>query len=310
MKNVEVVILSGFLGSGKTTLLQNLLDQEKKHDRKYAVVMNEIGNVSIDSDILSDGTRIEEIVNGCICCTNKSQLEKAILTLTLMEQPDVIYIESSGIAHPMEIYDTCLSPVIAENIFVKSIMTVLDGPLWLNQKRLSLKIRKLLEEQVRYADQILINKMDLLNNLEYEKLLTEVNGLNPLAVKKMTTYSKISLEDIAHREEKVTVAHEQLHVENHLHVSSLTYLFEEPINRGAFMEWLNEIPSSIYRIKGFLRFDNEPDYTYLFQYAYGVPYFIESEINFSMNLVMIGENLNKETCIKQLNGLRHSAKKI
>lgn len=303
MKTVEVVILSGFLGSGKTTLLQNLLDQEKKEDRKFSVVMNEIGNVSIDSDILNDETRIEEIVNGCICCTNKTQLEKAILTLVLMEQPDIIYIESSGIAHPMEVYDTCLSPVIAKNILVKSIITVLDGPLWLNKEKMSLKIRKLLEEQVRYADQILINKVDLMSSHEYEQLLVEIDQRNPLALKHLTTLSRLALEDIKYRENKIQGTHEQLHVENHLHVSSLTYLFEEPINREFFMKWLKHVPSTIHRIKGFLRFKDEPDYTYLIQYAFGMPYFIESDITFPMNLVMIGENLDKATCIKQLDEL-------
>lgn len=302
-KTVEIVILSGFLGSGKTTLLQNLLDQEKEKDRKFAVVMNEIGKVSIDSDILSDGTRIEEIVNGCICCTSKTQLEMAILTLALTEQPDIIYIESSGIAHPMEVYDACLSPVIQINILVKSIITVLDGPLWLNQDKMSLKIRKLLEEQVRYADQILVNKVDLMSGREYEQLLVEIDQRNPLALKHMTTFSRIALEDIKYRENKIQGAHEQLHVENHLHVSSLTYLFEEPIDRELFMKWLKHIPSTIHRMKGFLRFKDEPDYTYLIQYAFGVPYFIESDINFPMNLVVIGENLDKATCNQQLDEL-------
>ena len=309
MKTVEVVILSGFLGSGKTTLLQNLLDQEKEKGRKFAVVMNEIGNVSIDSDILNEETRIEEIVNGCICCTNKTQLEKAILTLVMMDQPDIIYIESSGIAHPMEVYDTCLSPVIT-NILVKSIITVLDGPLWVNQEKMSLKIRKLLKEQIRYADQILINKVDLMSGREYEQLIVEIGQQNPLALKHMTTFSRIALEDIKYREDKIQGAHEQLHVENHLHVSSLTYLFEEPINRESFMNWLKQVPSTIHRIKGFLRFKDEPNYTYLIQYAFGVPYFIESDINFSMNLVIIGENLDKAIYIKQLDELTYKNLKI
>ena len=111
-----------------------------------------------------------------------------------MVQADIIYIESSGIAHPMD--DTRLSTVISKNILVESIITVIDGSLWSNQYKLSLKIRKLLEEQVRYADQILFNKVDFLSNVEYEKVLNETNELNPLAVKKMTTYSRISLEDI------------------------------------------------------------------------------------------------------------------
>ena len=75
MEKVEVFILSGFLGSGKTTLLQNILTQEKELGRNVAVVMNELGQVSIDSNAVSENTPLKELLNGCVCCTIQGQLE-------------------------------------------------------------------------------------------------------------------------------------------------------------------------------------------------------------------------------------------
>ncbi|MFJ7368879.1 CobW family GTP-binding protein [Lysinibacillus sp. NPDC098008] len=304
LDKVEIVILSGFLGSGKTTLLQNLLVQERQRNRKVAVLMNEIGQVSIDRNLLNDHTPIEEIINGCICCTSKTQLENALLTLYVQEKPDVIYIEGSGIAHPMEIYDACLLPVIAQNIIVKSIITVVDGNIWSRKNKLSLRIQKLLEEQIRYADQIVINKVDLLTSGQYNQIVGDTKQLNSHAIQHMTTFSRLNVEDIIHRDHPISsVGHDKLHVTEHLHVSSLTYTFDKPINRNLFMEWLEQLPVSVYRIKGFLKFVDDVNSIALFQYAFGVPFFYREEVNLPLNLVMIGENLAKDLLKEQLNQL-------
>ncbi|WP_341302175.1 GTP-binding protein [Lysinibacillus sp. FSL H8-0500] len=303
LDKIEIVILSGFLGSGKTTLLQNLLAQEQQRNRKVAVLMNEIGQVSIDRNLLNDHTPLEEIINGCICCTSKTQLENALLTLYVQEKPDVIYIEGSGIAHPMEIYDACLSPVIAQNIIVKSIITVVDGNIWSGKHTLSLRIQKLLEEQIRYADQIVINKVDLLTSGQYNQIVEDTKQLNPHAMQHMTTFSRLNVVDIINRDQKSLLSHEKLHVTEHLHVSSLTYTFDKPINRDLFIKWLEQLPVSVYRIKGFLKFLDDVNSIALFQYAFGVPFFYREEMNLPLNLVIIGENLAKDLLKEQLNQL-------
>ena len=75
MKQVEIYILSGFLGAGKTTLLQKALEEEQRNGRTAAVVMNEIGQASVDSDAVPNGTPLKELLNGCVCCTLSNKLE-------------------------------------------------------------------------------------------------------------------------------------------------------------------------------------------------------------------------------------------
>lgn len=105
MKKINISILGGFLGSGKTTLLQNILKEEKKRNRKVAVLLNEIGEHSVDTDIIGTKIPLKELLNGCICCTLKNELEIQLLSLYQQHQPDVIYIETTGVAHPLEVLD-------------------------------------------------------------------------------------------------------------------------------------------------------------------------------------------------------------
>ena len=111
MGKAEVYLLSGFLGSGKTTLLKHLLQQEKRIDRKVAVLMNELGRVSIDSDAVAEDVPLKELLDGCICCTIQDQLESQIQGLLTEAKPEVIYIEATGAAHPVEVLDGVASPL-------------------------------------------------------------------------------------------------------------------------------------------------------------------------------------------------------
>ena len=109
MDKTEVYLLSGFLGSGKTTLLKNLLQEEKLARRKVAVLMNELGNVSIDSDAVDEDIPLKELLDGCICCTIQDKLEAQLQGLLVESKPEVIYIEATGAAHPVEVLDAVVS---------------------------------------------------------------------------------------------------------------------------------------------------------------------------------------------------------
>lgn len=121
MKKVEIIILSGFLGSGKTTFLQKILAKEQQAERKVGVIMNEVGKVSIDSDSVPKETPLKELLNGCVCCTLSGEFEIQIAVLLREYDLDVIYIETTGVAHPIEVLDTCLSPLLAEKLKIRSI---------------------------------------------------------------------------------------------------------------------------------------------------------------------------------------------
>ncbi len=293
-KHVEIYILAGFLGSGKSTLLKKLLLEEKEKGRKVAVLMNELGDYLVDSGIIGTDIALREILNGCICCTMKDEVEIQLLMLYQQEQPDVIYIEATGVAHPIEILDACLSPVIAPHVQVKSITSVVDSKRWLDRARLNNQLQKLLEEQVRHGDHILLNKADCVAEEELAVIQNEIKEINPRAKLSITTFADVSLSKFRFsREEKDHQNKENMHVHHHLHIQTMTYSFLEKIQREDFENWLKTLSPSIFRVKGFVRFKEDPR-THLIQYSYGLPYIFAQSIKFPTNIVLIGANMNKE----------------
>ncbi|MET1032439.1 CobW family GTP-binding protein, partial [Domibacillus tundrae] len=174
----ELYIIGGFLGSGKTTLLLQLLEQEKKAGRKVAVLMNEIGAMSVDSALLGEDTAVRDMLNGCICCTIKDEIEVELLTLYKDHRPDVIYIETTGAAHPMEVLDACMSPVIAMQIDVKGILTLVDCARWMERNRLPIAHRKLMEDQARWSDVVALTKTDLVTEEALAEIKQDIRSLN------------------------------------------------------------------------------------------------------------------------------------
>lgn len=105
MKSVPILILSGFLGSGKTTLLTRMLNDDLRKGIKPAVIMNEIGDVNLDGQLVGMGVPMSEMLSGCICCTIRGDLAMEIRRLIDEANPDHILIEASGVANPIEILD-------------------------------------------------------------------------------------------------------------------------------------------------------------------------------------------------------------
>lgn len=310
MKKVEVYILAGFLGSGKTSLLQNLLEQEKRLNRNVAVLMNEFGEFSVDSNLVGDKTPLKELLKGCICCTMKDEVEIQLLSLYQEHKPDVIYIETTGIAHPIEVLDACLSPLIAPYIEMNSIVTVVDVNRWNDRQHLNNKIKKLLEEQVQYSDNILLNKMDLISETDLNKVRSEIRSLNSRAKIHVTRHSLVPLSELRERDESFVNTGEKVNAKEHLHIQSMTYSFSVPINKDRFDDWLRSMPDTIFRIKGFIRFVEDKTMTYIFQYSYGVPYYIPEPIKYPTNLVFIGDKLDKEKIKAELEQLEKSVEII
>jgi G3E family GTPase len=299
MPKVEVYILTGFLGSGKTTLLRNILKQEQEKNRKIAVVMNEVGSVSIDSDAVPDDTPLKELLNGCVCCTIQDQFEVQLHSLLQEYALDAIYIETTGVAHPVEVLDACLSPLFADKVDVRGIICLVDAKRWKDRQQLSPQLQMLLKEQIRHADVVLINKMDDLNERDQASLSFEIQSLNPQATTILTTYAQVNLEDIQKMKLVTKEPHKQAQLHQQLHIKTYVHTFTHPIDVEKFEEWLRNLPDTIYRMKGYLRF-NHLDGLYSFQYSYGMPIYMKEIMNVPMNLVIIGDNLNKEQIKKEL----------
>ncbi len=293
MEKTEVFILAGFLGSGKTTLLKNLLEDEHRLERKTAVIMNELGKVSIDSNEVEEDVTLKELLGGCICCSLQGMLEGQLQGLLMNEKPEVIYIETTGAAHPVEVLDAILSPLFADQLIMKGIITTVDGLRWLDRKLLSPQLQQLQLEQVRHADFILINKIDELTADNQSKIIFEIQSINTKAPCLLTKYSKVSIEKLRNLTVSTDHSVENLNRSKHKHLNltSFVYQFHSSIGQSQFEAFLKNLPDTIYRIKGYLKFD-QSEYPTLFQFSYGMPIYMKEYMNMPLNLVFIGEDVD------------------
>lgn len=179
-QTVPVYLLTGFLGSGKTTLLARVIAYCEENGKKAAVIMNELGEVNLDGQMLGDGVPMAEMLGGCICCTIRADLGMQIYNLIQEHRPDIIFIESTGAAFPVEILDGITEAALYARVELVSVITVVDGPEMLKRSRDSKgKTYKLMKEQIRCATSLLLNKADKLEPdelVEAQQLLREWNG--------------------------------------------------------------------------------------------------------------------------------------
>jgi G3E family GTPase len=308
MNNTEVYILSGFLGSGKTTLLKRLLENERLLGRKTAVMMNELGKVSIDSEVARDeDVALKELLGGCICCSIQDKLEAQLQGLLVNEKPEVIYIETTGAAHPVEVLDAILSPLFADKFSIKGIVTTVDGLRWRDRQSVGPQLQQLLIEQVRHADFILINKMDELSESEQAKIIFEIQGINSVARCLLTNFSQVSIDELRKQTISFDKKTSPTFSKTALNLTTFVYQFQGPISHTGFEQFLKDLPERIYRIKGYVKFDlsSKP---YLFQYSYGMPFYMKEEMNLPLNVVFIGENIHWSEIAEKLKKLENDFK--
>ncbi|QAY66861.1 CobW family GTP-binding protein [Paenibacillus protaetiae] len=183
-KLVPVHLLAGFLGSGKTTLLTRIIARCREEGLKAAVIMNELGEVNLDGEMVDAGVPMAEMLGGCICCTIRADLGMQIYNLVQEHQPDVILIESTGAAHPLEMMDGVTEAAMYTPIDLRTVLTVVDGPELLRRSRESRsQTYKLMKEQIRCATKLLLNKTDKLGPeelVEAQQLLHELNAHAPV----------------------------------------------------------------------------------------------------------------------------------
>ncbi|PSL41887.1 G3E family GTPase [Planomicrobium soli] len=286
---IDVYLFSGFLGSGKTTLLKHMIGQVKAQGLKPAVFMNELGQTNFDSDSVDDGVPLKELLDGCICCSGSEKSEAQIQTLLAEETFDVLMIETTGAAHPVEALDAIFSPLFAERLNFKGIITVADSKRWLSRDELSPQIRSLFLEQIRHADLILANKMDLLTEGEQAKTIFELQSLNPAAQIIQTVHSKVPFKQL----EKTTAKKSDDVVKApvaKLNLDTRVLRFEAGVKRERFEEWLRTLPDTVYRIKGYVPLEGDK-YPHAFQYAYGMAQWLPEYMKMQPQIVVIGEGL-------------------
>ena len=287
----DVYLLSGFLGSGKTSLLSHLIEQLKAKGLKPAVIMNELGKLPFDSRSVDEGVPIKEMLEGCICCTGAEKMEAQLQMLLEGEDFDVLLIETTGAAHPVEAMDAVLSPYFANRLNMKGIITVADCKRWLDRDKMTPQTRMLFMEQIKHAHLIVANKVDLLSDSEVASVTMQIQGFNGHAPIIQTSNAKLplkmitSLEATYHGQEVKQAA-----IGKQLTLSSRLHTFSEQVGKEEFEQWVKELPDTIYRMKGYVPLKGYKN-PFLFQYAYGMVQWLPEYMKMEPQIVIIGDQV-------------------
>ena len=329
-RGMPVTIITGFLGSGKTTLLNHILQNQQ--DLKVAVLVNEFGDINIDSQLLvTVDENMMELSNGCICCTINDGLVDAVYSiLEKGDRIDYMIVETTGVADPLPIALTFLGTELQHLTRLDSILTVVDSEAFTAEHFDS----EAAYAQIMYGDIIILNKTDLVTEEKLQDLETYINktktkarilrshlGIVPLplildvkldqsAIASTETSAKHDHHDHDHHKAHDADCHdpECTHEDHHSeHLAndgfiSISFQSDRALNLDKFQNFLDkQLPIDVFRAKGVLNFAGI-DNRYVFQLS-GKRYELKTddrEKSLNNQLVIIGRNLHREELLAQL----------
>jgi G3E family GTPase len=266
MSQVPVTVLTGYLGAGKTTLLNRILTEE--HGKRYAVIVNEFGEIGIDNQlVVGADEEIFEMNNGCICCTVRGDLIRIIGGLMKRSGKfDAIVIETTGLADPAPVAQTFfVDDEVKRRCSLDSVVTVVDAYHLLDRLEDSHEA----EDQVAFADVILLNKCDLVTPEKLAEVESRIRRINRFAKIHRTTKCDIGLDSVIGLQSFdlsriLEIKPEFLTSDDHEHdedVASRSFEVQRPIDRRRFEMWmgmiLREMGANILRSKGILNMAGE-----------------------------------------------------
>ncbi len=260
---IPVLVVTGFLGCGKTSFLRHLLPLCREANLRPALVINEVGDVDVDGELLSD-IHAEQVrlVGGCVCCTLQAQLSDTIYDILERKAGDIIIIECSGLSNPMDVVSALSAPAMLSEIAVSHIVCLVDSR---RVEKLA-TVAILAAGQISAADVLVLNKADTVDDQTRASVESFANNLNPHATTYWASYGDIGREallglltDSAPVRCACGCGHghhdHASHDHRELPASFCTLAVELPasIDRESLEALLNSLPESVIRAKGFAK---------------------------------------------------------
>ncbi|MBD1934668.1 MULTISPECIES: CobW family GTP-binding protein [Cyanophyceae] len=302
---IPVTVLTGYLGAGKTTLLNRILTHE--HGLKVAVIVNEFGEVGIDNQlIVNTDEEIFEMNNGCICCTVRGDLIRIISNLMKRRNKfDHLVIETTGLADPAPVIQTFfVDEDMRDRVKLDAVVTVVDAlHIWNHWEA------EEAQEQIAFADVILLNKTDLVTPEQLDELEKRIRSMNAIAKIYRTRNSELEMDALLgvgafDLNRALEIDPQFLNEDAHEHdetVYSIALVEAKPLDFEKLSNWISSLLQTqgqdIFRMKGILNIAGE-DRRYVFQ---GVHMLFEGnpdrpwkpDEERKNELVFIGRNLNE-----------------
>ena len=286
-----ITLVTGPLGSGKTTLLRHILATKPA---KIAIVMNEFGEIAIDTKVIEGkNVRIAELGGGCVCCSLLGEFEAAVNEIIEKVEPEMIIVETTGLAEPEALVFNIQEAL--PQCRLDGVLSVIDVDMLVRFPELGHTTRL----QIEGADILLLNKIDLIKPTQIEPLETKLREINPTAAIIRTERCQIDPELLfgipRSREKKITRPEHQ----HQLEFESFAFSSGKTFFRDCFERFADSLPASVIRAKGFVRF---LDGTQLFNFVAG-RWDLEPLQGDRTELVFIGKNIaaEKEAILRALN---------
>ena len=269
--SVPVVLVAGFLGSGKTTVVNYLLAHAD--GRRIAAIVNDFGAINIDAELIigaADG--VVSLSNGCICCSLQGDLLRTLAVLLRRDpRPELIVIETSGVADPMDVVRNLMDPMIWREAPLETVLCVVDATT-----PVAMLDDALLRSQIRAADVVALSKVDLGNAADHAQLRDAVRAIRPAAVLVDAPHGEVSAALLFPSDvDRVATPREQALRELGRprpaadRFETLSWGSQQPVSLSRLQAAIGRLAPKLARAKGLFEAAEQPGKSMVFQFAGG-----------------------------------------